>query len=516
MTIITQPYAFSDVKVKFNTILKDTKNIRTQRDPKQDQRLQERIHTTGLRLPLFIGKTKTREQFILVFGHRRHDVLEEAGYGEKNPLIDCILISPLDDPDRPLEAQEIRDLRMDDEFFWLKVTDYDKLMAVAEKTEEELAKGRSISQIAKEDFGKSEGYIRNIRNALRIPAIHNALKDGLISLHDSFNLLNIDEEAIRTLIEARDTLTSREFADACKQARNGVPAPSAIESVKHPELTVKEEALPEEKESASHHFDPDGKPSSETPIDELPVEEEGGSESEKDEEKQPPSETDDIPGQDFGRELISGKKPEREDCPTCNGNAYLKQGGSQFLCPDCHGKGFVLDEKPEREAQPSSESPLEVGTEPSLDTEPEEDPEPPEEVEKPERKKDEFPIVSKIVKRFEFIKKLSEDDDPRKTMSKLPQEKRKTAIRTSRKIGESWLCQSARYRSASNGERYEASKIISALPFIKSITTEDIESVSDIEKSQCATTEMQKALETVQNALAKKMEKIEPDQEEMM
>ena len=75
-------------------------------------------------------------------------------------------------------------------------------MAVSQKAEDGLAKGKTISQIAKEEFGKSEGWLRNIRNALRIPEIHNGLHEGLISLHDAFNLLNIDEEAIKSLIES--------------------------------------------------------------------------------------------------------------------------------------------------------------------------------------------------------------------------------------------------------------------------------------------------------------------------
>jgi ParB/RepB/Spo0J family partition protein len=171
--------------------------------------------------------------------------------------------------------------------------------------------------------------------------------------------------------------------------------------------------------------------------------------------------------------------------------------------PSPETTGNIIEDafaKPEREAQPSSESPLEVGTEPSLDTEPEEDPEPPEEAEKP---KDDFPMVSKVLKRYELTKKATEPD-PMTFMPKLPNEKQQTMIRETRRTGEHLICYSARLRASTNGETFESAKLVACKPMVKGLTIEDIKESKEVENAISSITEMRTKLDDHLNVLIKR------------
>jgi predicted RNA-binding Zn-ribbon protein involved in translation (DUF1610 family) len=375
---------FGIVKIKFREIRPDNTNPRHLRDPDADLSLKRLMDSHPLQDMMWIYR-QPDGLFGMADGHRRYDNLVEDGYLDSNPTMTCILLFDKDDPDALLTERHItkwRLLREKGKEKWKPIDYYRKAIEHAE-SEKEL--GRPYFETARQDLDWDASYMSRVKSVVEDPVLSDFLTRGSIFMHTAKELINIPAEAQNALVERQNDISDEQLPKVVKLVKEGTPVVSAIESVKHPKEQIPDTA----QESLS-----EGAPN------ELPVDDGGGSESEKDEEKQPPSETDDIPGQDFGREVISKKKPEREDCPTCNGNAYLKQGGSQFLCPDCHGKGFVLDEKPEREAQPSSESPLEVGTEPPLDTEPEEGPEPPEET-KPEKKTE--PKVIKFVNRMQNL-----------------------------------------------------------------------------------------------------------------
>lgn len=519
-------YKHSDLMVKFNSIHIDPKNPRIGTNPKDDQSLQESVLENGLNMQIVIAKTDKKGEYIIVFGHRRYDIFVEAGYKNTNPLIPCTVIMPFDDPDRPLTDDEIFDYRNADENYQSKLSFHERIVNIFQKTEEKLDAGWNLTRIADETFHRELPWLTNNLNAFKSPTIRKAIEDGEVtSMHQAWNLLGIDAEAQETLIEAKKDIKATGMEKAAKLVREGTETASAIESVKHPEdertliirtapedaqerlleatkdmdlhdtervvkqvrmgvsvaeavravelsrtpeIQVKEAEVKERFAEGEDHQLPQveqhSPSASKTP--ELPVHEGEGETTEEAVEKD----------DDSGRKSLQPSSPETPDI-IADGFAKGGEKGTETEGYDADSPRATQSPLPEEGVTPDAPSPETKSTEPIL--------------------------VRKILKEFEAIKKLSEPDE-RKVVSGLNSDDLKTAIRTSRKTGESWLCLSARLRSASNGETYEMSKLISTGPWVETITVEKIIASKEIENAKSTLTQMKNKIDENLNLLAKR------------
>lgn len=222
---------------------------------------------------------------------------------------------------------------------------------------------------------------------------------------------------------------------------------------------------------------------SEGELTELPVHDGEGETTENIEEKD----------DDSGREPLQPSSPETTGIVAQTLGVTVPHEGQEKGTEEVDSESLVTTQSP------LPEGGIDVGeTGETVSTPPVvEDVEPP-----PETKPTEPVFVRKVLKEFEAIKKLSEPDE-RKVVSSLNSDDLKTAIRTSRKTGENWLCLSARLRSASNGESYEMAKLICTHPCVKSLTVSKISS-TEFENAKSTLTQMKKTIDDNLNLLAKR------------